>query len=248
MHRFLDYLDGQRQRLPGVGRRGRVPHRPELVAKYGYDVKYASHALRSAYQGLEIARDGRLSLPLPQAERERVLRVKRGDVPALADVLGEVASVQSQVEELLAMGRTPLRAEPDWATITDWTVHAHRRRGCPRQTRTAAPSSDSWTAYDSHDLRGAPLDVHRVAAVQVLDRASGRGADPVLARIVEGGYRARGWPDTARTTCRHPSGLRLADLADVVIDNGVPTGMRPCRCPTVGPDGPPIPSARPYAA
>lgn len=127
VHRFLGYLDGQRQRLLGVGRRGRVPNRPELVAKYGYDVKYASHALRLAYQGLEIAREGRLTLPMPEAERERVLCVKRGDVPALADVLGEIAAVRAEVEELLATGRTPLRAEPDWDTITDWAVHAHRR-------------------------------------------------------------------------------------------------------------------------
>jgi uncharacterized protein len=40
--------------------------------------------LRLAYPGLEIARDGRLTLPMPQRERERVLRVKRGDVSTLA--------------------------------------------------------------------------------------------------------------------------------------------------------------------
>ena len=55
----------------------------------GYDVKYASHALRLAYQGLEIAREGRLTLPMPDPERERVLRVKRGEVttPGHATIL-----------------------------------------------------------------------------------------------------------------------------------------------------------------
>src|SRR5262249_54298179 len=91
VHRFLGYLDGQRQRLLGVGRRGGVPNRPELVERYGYDVKYASHALRLAYQGLEIARDGRLTLPMTEGERERVLRVKRGDEPSLPAVLEEIA-------------------------------------------------------------------------------------------------------------------------------------------------------------
>jgi uncharacterized protein len=126
VHRFLGYLDGQRQRLLGIGRQGRLPNRPELVARYGYDVKYASHALRLAHQGLELARDGRLTLPMAEWERERVLRVKRGDVPALADVLGEIATVRGQVEELLVTGRTPLPAQPDWDTITDWSVAAHR--------------------------------------------------------------------------------------------------------------------------
>ena len=40
-----------------------VPNRPELIEKYGWDVKYGSHALRLAYQGFEIASTGTLSLP-----------------------------------------------------------------------------------------------------------------------------------------------------------------------------------------
>jgi uncharacterized protein len=90
VHRFLGYLDSQRERLLGGGRRGDVPNRPELVARYGYDVKYASHALRLAYQGLEIVRDGRLTLPMPEPERERVLRVKRGDVASLVDMIASI--------------------------------------------------------------------------------------------------------------------------------------------------------------
>jgi hypothetical protein len=127
VRRFLGYMDAQRRRLQGDGPRRRVPNRPELVARYGYDVKYASHALRLAYQGLEVGRDGRLTLPMPERERERVLRVKRGDVPVLDEVLAEIAAVQGQVEELLAAGRSPLPAEPDLATIGPWSIGAHRR-------------------------------------------------------------------------------------------------------------------------
>src|SRR5688572_4999543 len=35
-HRFLGYLAAQRDRMLGRGR-GRIPNRPELVARYGYD-------------------------------------------------------------------------------------------------------------------------------------------------------------------------------------------------------------------
>jgi len=126
VHRFLGYLDGQRRRLLGVGRRGGLPNRPELVALYGYDVKYASHALRLAYQGLEIARDARLTLPMPDRERERVLRVKRGEVSELREVLDEIAAVQAEVEQTLATDRTPLAAEPDWDTLSQWSTQAHR--------------------------------------------------------------------------------------------------------------------------
>ena len=127
VERFLGYLDSQRDRLLGLGRRGDLPNRPELVARYGYDVKYASHALRLAYQGLELARDGRLTLPMPDRERDRVLRVKRGEVGRLDDVLREIAEVRTEVERALADGRTPLPAEPDLAAVSAWSVDAHRR-------------------------------------------------------------------------------------------------------------------------
>jgi hypothetical protein len=127
VHRFLGYMHSQRERLLGLGRRSRVPNRPELVERYGYDVKYASHALRLAYQGLEIARDGRLTLPMPDDERERVLRVKRGDVPALEDVLREITDVQDGVERLLTSGRTPLPEDADIDRISAWAVSAHKR-------------------------------------------------------------------------------------------------------------------------
>jgi hypothetical protein len=127
VHRFLGYMEAQRERLLGRRRRSSVPNRPELVARYGYDVKYASHALRLAYQGLEIIRDGRLTLPMPEQERERVLRVKRGDVSDLENVLEEINDVQAAVQELLVTGSTPLPAEPDLETISEWSANAHRR-------------------------------------------------------------------------------------------------------------------------
>lgn len=137
VHRFLGYMNAQRERLLGGGRRSRVPKRPELVARYGYDVKYASHALRLAYQGLEIVRDARLTLPMPERERERVLRVKRGDVPDIDEVIREIDQVQADVESRLEIGRTPLPVEPDLDTISAWSVNAHRRHWAERSSDTA---------------------------------------------------------------------------------------------------------------
>lgn len=127
VRRFLGYLEAQRERLLGHGRRSDVPNRPELVARFGYDVKYASHALRLAYQGLEIVRDGRLTLPMPAPERERVLQVKRGEVAEVRLVLTEIAAVQARVEERLASGHTPLQSHADVAAVSEWSVSAHRR-------------------------------------------------------------------------------------------------------------------------
>lgn len=125
VHRFLGYMAAQRERL--LGRRGGVPNRPELVARYGCDVKYASRALRLAYQGREIAATGRLTLPMPESEREHVLRVKRGAVPVIADVLSDIAAVAGQVEDFLGTGATPLPERPDLDAVSPWSASAHRR-------------------------------------------------------------------------------------------------------------------------
>src|SRR5438874_885859 len=59
--RFLGYLDAQRQSMLGLRKR---PNRPELVEKYGYDTKFAAHALRLAIQGVELFTEGRNHLPM----------------------------------------------------------------------------------------------------------------------------------------------------------------------------------------
>ena len=71
-----------------------MPNRPELIERYGWDVKYGSHALRLAYQGHEIASEGTLSLPMREPQRERVLAVKRGEVPR-DEVSAEIAEKEA---------------------------------------------------------------------------------------------------------------------------------------------------------
>lgn len=127
VQRFVGYLDGQVDRLLGRGRQSSVPNRPELVERYGYDVKYASHALRLGLQGLEIAEHGRLTLPMPEADRERVLRVKSGGVAELDEVLADIEAVRAGITAVLESGSTPLAPEPDTDRVSAWSVGAHRR-------------------------------------------------------------------------------------------------------------------------
>lgn len=127
VRRFVGYLDGQVDRLLGRGRQSAVPNRPEVVERYGYDVKYAAHALRLSYQGLEIARHGRLTLPMPAAERDHVLRVKTGGVPRMQEVLDDIAAVRAQIVDLLESDATPLTTEADRDRISAWSIEAHRR-------------------------------------------------------------------------------------------------------------------------
>lgn len=124
VERFLGYMHSQHERMLGQSKRN-VPNRPELIEKYGWDVKYGSHALRLAYQGLEIASTGALTLPLPPERRERVLSVKRGEVPR-AEVSQEITEVEATVRKLLDEDATPLPKTADYATINTWAIKTQR--------------------------------------------------------------------------------------------------------------------------
>jgi hypothetical protein len=123
VHRFLGYMFSQHERMMGRGKQNRVPVRPELIERYGWDVKYGAHALRLAYQGYEICTTGQLSLPLPEESRQHVLAVKRGEV-SRQDVSRAIVGLTKMSKQLLENG-TPLPAAPDWAKIGEFTVDAH---------------------------------------------------------------------------------------------------------------------------
>ncbi|MBT0770883.1 nucleotidyltransferase domain-containing protein [Kineosporia sp. J2-2] len=123
--RFLGFMQAQREALVNGGRK--LPNRPELVERYGYDVKYASHALRLAMQGREIVQHARLTLPMPEEERQRVLEVKSGRAGDLAGVLDQIDAVAAEVVRDLDSGHTPLPEEADVATVEAWAIDVHRR-------------------------------------------------------------------------------------------------------------------------
>lgn len=77
---FRGYMHQQFERL--IGTRGQMNvTRPELISAYGYDTKYAGHILRLGYQGQSLLLTGRIPLPMPDAEREQVIKVRTGGYP-----------------------------------------------------------------------------------------------------------------------------------------------------------------------
>jgi predicted nucleotidyltransferase len=118
---FLGYLDAQRKGL--IGERHATRTR-ELSAEHGYDTKYAMHALRIAYQGIELLTSGRISLPVPEPERSELRAVRSGDVP-LDEVL---ATLDRVTAELAGACDTPgLPAQSDVAAVDAFVVSAYRR-------------------------------------------------------------------------------------------------------------------------
>lgn len=124
-HRFLGYLDGQLERMRGGGRQSRVPSRPELVERHGYDTKYAAHALRLGLQGIELIDTGRLTLPLRDADRELCLAMRSGEYTrAEADRL--ISGIRGDLADAVSdPSRGSLREEPDLDAVNAFAVRAH---------------------------------------------------------------------------------------------------------------------------
>jgi uncharacterized protein len=120
---YLGYLRGQRERLLGARGQKRV-NRPELVEAHGYDTKYAMHAARLGYQGIELLETGRLSLPMAEPERSRAMAIRTGQ-RSFEEAVAEI----DEVERLLAkaLERTSLPPEPDRERVNAFLVDAYRR-------------------------------------------------------------------------------------------------------------------------
>ena len=119
--RHLGYLDGQRERMIGGGSRRRVPNRPELVEQFGYDTKYASHALRLGYQGYELLTTGALSLPMKEPFLRTCLMVKRGEVD-FTTALEMVDEAREYLHEAIHLPSQLLPPEPSMECVNRWMV------------------------------------------------------------------------------------------------------------------------------
>ena len=122
--RFLGYATAQRERLEGTRGQLRV-HRPELLALYGFDTKFAGHLLRLAHQGIEYLTTGRLVLPVPDPLGAHLRDVRTGRVP-LADVLAEAEAAEGRLKELLTT--SPLPEHPDVERVEAFLIRAYRER------------------------------------------------------------------------------------------------------------------------
>ena len=119
---FLGYMTAQKERL--VGQRGQMRvTRQDLIDKHGYDTKYAMHVLRLAKQGFEFATTGRMTLPMPEADRLEVMRVRRGEF-SLDDTLGLIRNAELRLEE--ANRSCTLPDQADKAAINEFMVQTYR--------------------------------------------------------------------------------------------------------------------------
>lgn len=115
--RFLGYLEGQRRSLLSHEGKGRDVTRPELVEKYGFDTKFGGHMIRLGYQGIELMRTGKITLPMPQDEREKVLACRRGEM-SMQECLDYTELLEQDLKWHLDF--SPLQDHPNRDLMNRW--------------------------------------------------------------------------------------------------------------------------------
>lgn len=109
--RHAGYARSQRAALTGES--NNRTNRPELVAKYGYDTKYAQHMIRLIYAGTDFIADGRFNLPMP-AEQVRHLKAIRTGEYSLDRLLEIVDSGIERLEQLTQQSKLPDNVDKDY--------------------------------------------------------------------------------------------------------------------------------------
>ena len=118
---YRGYMEQQRQRL--LGQRGQMRvHRPELIEAFGYDVKYAAIILRLGFQGEELLSTGRLTIPMPEEQRDVVVRCRNGAFD-LGYALSEIAASQRRLQD--AYLQSPLPETPNRSAVEAWMVQTY---------------------------------------------------------------------------------------------------------------------------
>ena len=82
------------------------------------------HAIRLGYQGIELLETGRVTLPMPEPERSRVMAVRLGE-RSFDEVIAEIDEVEARLST--ALERTSLPEEPDRDAVDAFLVDAYRR-------------------------------------------------------------------------------------------------------------------------
>lgn len=117
--KYLGYLKGQKASL--TGERAQKVNRPELIEKYGYDTKFAMHALRLAMQGIELLTYRKLTLPVTEPNLS-VLRAVRTGEYSYEKTLSLIEANEDQLKEVVE----ECTWEADTDLINKFMVDAHR--------------------------------------------------------------------------------------------------------------------------
>lgn len=121
-NRFLRYHQRQMERFEGS--LSQRTNRPELIERYGYDTKFAYHALRLCEQGYELMTEGEITLPMKAYNREWLLAVRRGEF-SRDQIQAQLTMGQDRLSR--AIERSELPDHADWGRVSRWCAGVYRK-------------------------------------------------------------------------------------------------------------------------
>lgn len=120
--KYSGYLMSQTSKM--VGERGNMTNRPELIEQYGFDTKFAYHAVRLGLQGVELLETGKITLPIPEPDRTWLKQLRVG-VHSMGDALERIEGVRARLDVLAGTADLPER--PDHAAINNFLSDTYRQ-------------------------------------------------------------------------------------------------------------------------
>lgn len=119
--RFVGYLDAQWDQM--LGRRSRRTNRPELIETYGFDTKFAYHAIRLGLQGVELLTTGGVTLPIPEPDRTWLRGLRIGEY-SKEEAVERIEDLRNELDILIATADLPDRVNS--RELDAWIVDMHR--------------------------------------------------------------------------------------------------------------------------
>jgi predicted nucleotidyltransferase len=121
----LGYMKGQRERmLKAESNDGRGKPRQDLTEQFGYDTKFAMHLIRLGFQGVQLAASGRIDLPIPEDDRQFMLRIRRGEI-TLEQVLRSADEMERTMKACFDQSKLP--DQPNYAAVESWMLDTYMR-------------------------------------------------------------------------------------------------------------------------
>lgn len=106
-----------------LGLRSKHTNRPELIERYGYDSKFAYHALRLGLQGIELLLNGSITLPMEPEHRSFLKDVRLGKWTQ-QQVLEEIDYLANELAALKDSANVP--DKPDYTLLNRWLVEGYQ--------------------------------------------------------------------------------------------------------------------------
>lgn len=122
---FFGICNGELTRL--MGERSRKANRPDLIEKFGYDTKSASHIIRNAHAGITLIEEGHMDIPIRPEVAEHIVAVRNGAY-TFDEIVEEAKSWLRRLEEARDRHRDRLESKRvDRERWSRWLWESHRR-------------------------------------------------------------------------------------------------------------------------